>query len=54
MGSNKSSQRVENAAPTGIHVNMITVEMKFLTDQNFPRTCKDLLEEFGHSLSALN
>ena len=24
--------------------------MKFLADQNFPRTCKDLLDEFDHTL----
>jgi hypothetical protein len=24
--------------------------MRFLADQNFPRTCKELLEKFGHSL----
>ena len=28
--------------------------MRFLADQNFPRTCKQLLEEFGHSACDLN
>ena len=28
--------------------------MRSLADQNFPRTCKELLEEFGHSFGELS
>src|SRR5438128_905454 len=28
--------------------------MKFLRDQNFPRTCESVLNEFGHALCAID